>query len=84
MTHLLQPPEPIQVECTADGLPVEFHWQGRAQPIVEICNHWRLQTGWWQDELASDTYKVLTAAGLLCLIVHDRRLDQWWLERVYE
>jgi hypothetical protein len=82
MTRLLREHPAIEVELDSDGEPVAFRWNGRRE-AVEVCNHWRVEDGWWNRPIARDYFKV---AGLhwLALLYQDRIDGTWHLERLYD
>ena len=66
--------------------PLGFSWQGAPRRIVEICNHWRLHTWWWDPgrTVWRGYLKVSTADGFLCQIYHGLLSDDWFLARIYD
>jgi hypothetical protein len=72
-----------RVVCEA---PDGFDWQQQPQRILEVCNRWRIHTRWWEAQQAiwREYWKVVTDAGLLCLIYRDLESGGWFLARVYD
>ena len=66
--------------------PAGFSWQHRSQRVLEVCNRWRIHTRWWEPQQAvwREYWKVVTDAGLLCLIYRDVEAGKWFLARVYD
>ena len=56
------------------------------QHVLEVCNRWRIHTRWWEPQQAiwREYWKVVTDAGLLCLIYQDLGEGGWFLARVYD
>ncbi|MFN8499212.1 MAG: hypothetical protein U0641_15290 [Anaerolineae bacterium] len=86
MGVMWQQGEPIGGECDADGQIVAFAWQGQRYPVERVCNRWRVSEEWWRTEPAAwrEYLKVVTRAGVLCLIAQDLGSGAWWLIRVYD
>jgi hypothetical protein len=68
----------------ADTGPYGFTWTGRMYKTARVCNAWRAHTGWWQQEVWRDYFKLQTEDGLLCTVYHDLLLDRWYLARIYD
>lgn len=83
MTRLWAGGREITVRASAAG-PVDFTCAGRMYRTAHIGNTWRAHTGWWQQEVWRDYFKLQTEDGLLCTIAHDLLLDRWYLVRVYD
>ncbi|WP_168581327.1 DUF6504 family protein [Gephyromycinifex aptenodytis] len=41
----------VEVETSADDVPVRFSWHGRRYDVVEILERWRARSAWWRDAL---------------------------------
>ncbi len=53
-TRQLDPPEPIDVECTRDGTPCLIFWRGRRLRIARVTGPERLSGDWWKDGYSRD------------------------------
>lgn len=79
-------PDGIPVWVWGEGeTPEGFVWQGTGQRIVQVCNRWRIHTGWWDEAQAlwREYVKVATDGGYLCLLYRDRS-GGWFLSRLYD
>ena len=86
MTRLWAEGDAIEVEIQA-GAPVRFRWQGGWHTVSEVCNRWRVETGWWAPRSAEATreyWKLITGDGLLIAMYHDLRSDDWRMARLYD
>ena len=85
MTRLWPKGEPIEA-WAGEKMPAGFYWHQAPQRILDICNHWRIHTRWWEPQQAiwREYWKVVTNAGLLCLIYRDLQAGEWFLARVYD
>jgi hypothetical protein len=86
VTHLWPQGEPIQVETGSNGTPRAFVWRGMRHPVAAVANRWRVQASWWMpgSEAWQEYIKLTTADGLLCILAHDLRNDEWRLIRLYD
>ena len=86
MTRLFQPAIPITVEADEDGCPQQFRWQARLHPVERIDQHWQIDTGWWTATgyTSRAYFALITQAGLLCVVYHDRLADAWYLSSAYD
>ncbi len=66
------------------GEPRAFAWRGERRKVESICRRWRVEDGWWRQEIARDYYQIATADHLLCVVFWDRPRGRWFLERVYD
>ena len=82
MTRLLREHPSIDVELDAGGALVAISWAGRRE-VVEVCNRWRVEEGWWRQPIARDYFKVV-GEHWLALIYFDRVAGSWHLERLYD
>ena len=84
MTRLWPGGERIAV-WGGDEPPAGLVAEGQCHRIVEVCNHWRIHTRWWEAEAVWREYwKMTTDTGLLCLLYHDLRTGNWFLARLYD
>ncbi|MDI7277123.1 MAG: hypothetical protein QME94_14200 [Anaerolineae bacterium] len=84
MTHLWTVGPEIAVQSEDEPGPASFIWAGRLHRVATFCNSWRVHTGWWQQEVWRDYYKVQTEDGLLCVIYHDLLKGCWHLASIYD
>jgi hypothetical protein len=76
----------VVVETSSSGmLPVAFMWWEVRHPVAGILNRWRVDTGWWEERLWRDYFRLYTAnPGLLVVLFHDLVTDLWYMERMYD
>lgn len=82
MSRLYKPARTIEVEADEQGRPLLVNWRGgayRGQP----CGHWRIHTGWWEEEVWRDYY-LWEGEGLVCEVYRDRLGEGWYMHRVYD
>jgi hypothetical protein len=84
MTRLIQPPDPIDVECDADGSPLHITWRGQQHTVAHIANSWRADAEWWRARQWRQYLKVTTNTGLLITIYHDLGSGAWYIQRLYD
>ena len=82
MSKLYRPPRPLQVAADAAGRPVAVRWRG-ALYRGQAHSHWRIHTGWWEEEIWRDYY-LWEGEGLLCELYRDRLRGDWYMHRVYD
>jgi hypothetical protein len=82
VSKLYKPARPIEVVADESGKPVAVRWRG-AIYRGETTDHWRIQTGWWEEEVSRDYY-LLDAKDLVCEVYRDRLQDGWYMHRVYD
>jgi hypothetical protein len=83
MTHSWTVGPEITVSTDDEG-PWTFTWAGQTHHVATLCNAWRVHTGWWQQEVWRDYYKVQTEDGLLCVLYHDLLRERWHLVSIYD
>jgi hypothetical protein len=79
-------PEGEAIESWGSGEVADgFYWHCRPQPILDVCNRWRVHTRWWEPQqgIWREYCKVVTDTGMLCLIYRDSGVG-WFLARVYD
>lgn len=75
----------VTVETTGQGtLPVVFVWGAARHPVAGIIRRWRVDTGWWEDRVWRDYFRLYTETGLLVVLFHDLTTGTWALERLYD
>jgi hypothetical protein len=69
-----------------ETMPAGFVWQGTSHQIAEVCNRWRVHTGWWEpgQAVSREYLKVATNSGFLCQVYRDLCTGQWFLTRLYD
>lgn len=51
---------PIQVSVAPNQAPTAFRWRQLDYDVIELLDHWRIQTRWWEEtEERRDYYQVL-------------------------
>ena len=77
------PALPVEVAVTrATGRPARLRWRGRVERVVTVEAEWEAEYGWWQGEpeaIRRHYYRLLTGAGMLCLVYRDLGSDRWYL-----
>ena len=87
MTRIFEGGQPIAVTCDANGKPMRFTWRGHVNKIDRILETWEVHTDWWdsEGEVHRTNWAVLTAEGVLCVIIADHLAGgAWHLLRVYD
>ncbi|MEJ2753190.1 MAG: hypothetical protein P8169_11030 [Chloroflexota bacterium] len=74
----------LQVDEDGAGAPQWIRWEGQRHSIVNITRHWRVRSDWWREAVWRDYFKLITDSGLLLIIFHDLRSDEWYLQRLYD
>ncbi|TMC90618.1 MAG: hypothetical protein E6I69_07785 [Chloroflexi bacterium] len=82
MTRLLSPPNEVMVTLRPGGIPafISGTWSGTVDPIAR----WKVETGWWNQSVVREYWKVLLNSELLCELYHDLARDEWFVERIYD
>lgn len=81
------PARAIEARCGDDGAPLSFHWRGRWERVRLLESTWEITTNWWQGAATAIQrryYRLLTRAGLWCVVYHDAVGDAWYLEQVLD
>lgn len=81
MSKLYDPPPQVDVQLDLQGLPTALYWRGTLYQ-GESLDHWRVQTEWWEQEVARDYY-LWSSNELICVIFRDAQ-QQWHLQRIYD
>ena len=86
---------PIRVIADRAGQPAALVLAGRLEPVLALCNRWRVRGDWWRREVYRDYFRLITESGRLCVVFRDlatqppsllekgERLATWFLERIY-
>ena len=83
-THIWRDGVSIQVECTAQGEPVLFTWNGQTHPVDMLIRQWRVDQEWWQKRLWRAYYRLSTQTGLLVILFQDLTTGEWFLQCLYD
>ena len=81
------PARSLAVWCaTPGGPPVRLRWQGRTHAVATIEARWRWTEGWWRgaDAARRVYYRLVTHAGLRCVVYCDLIDDGWYLEAILD
>ena len=86
MSRLWPQGQPINMQTDDGGRPLRFSWQNRVHSLLQIQQHWQVDTDWWSDEgrLWRDYLAVTTTNGLLCVVYRDLLSGEWYLSKVYD
>jgi protein ImuB len=84
-------PPAIRVRI-AGGRPVHVTGARRGLPsgvVTQAAGPWRTSGHWWSSQRTAqpwdrDEWDVALADGSMCRIFHDRALDRWFLDGVYD
>jgi protein ImuB len=84
----IRPPVPVHVAMHATK-PVSFRNRDHRFDVLEAFGPWRSSGSWWsKDHWDTEEWDVLASASdgktVACLLVQDRRLNQWSLEAYYD
>jgi len=82
MSKLYHPARPIEVETDERGCPVALRWRGMCSR-GRCLDHWRVHTGWWEDEVLRDCY-LFEGPYLFCEIYLDAFQGRWYMHRMYD
>jgi protein ImuB len=83
-SRLLDPPEPVDVEC-ADRTPRVLRWRGRRMPLADVQGPERLSGDWWSDAYARDYWRCADPDGNGTLILyHDHSSGSGWFVQGWE
>jgi protein ImuB len=83
-SRLLDPPEPVDVEC-ADRVPCVLRWRGRRMRLADVRGPERLSGDWWHDGYARDYWRCGDPDGDGTLILcHDRSSGSGWFVQGWE
>lgn len=84
MTRLWPDGVLVQVLDNSMGEPERITWQGRRHTVVEVLRRWRVKSDWWREAVWRDYFKLTTETGLLLIIYHDLKSEQWYIQRLYD
>ena len=85
MPRLWNEGKSLQVELK-DLWPMRFTWKGHTHAVRQIYDHWKIDTGWWDDakHISREYFELTTADGLLCAIYYDFLSESWYLAELYD
>jgi len=84
-TRQLDPPEPVDVECTDDGAPRLLLWRGRRLRLSRLRGPERLAGDWWKDGYARDYWRCDDPEGEGRLVLfHDHSSGSHWFVQGWE
>jgi hypothetical protein len=83
MTYLWAEGQPIDVKADERGTPRRITWRGRAHPVEQVANRWRVDEDWWCGRIWREYFKLTTRTGLL-VVYHDLLTGDWCLQRLYD
>jgi len=86
MSRLWPEGEPIVVQVDEQGRPLRFVWRTRLHQLVQVQQHWQVDTDWWSDDgrVWREYLAVTTTTGLLCVIYQDLLTESWFLAKIYD
>lgn len=84
MTRLWPQGEAIVVVSDSQGTPGAFEWQGRTHRVVRLGQRWRVDEGWWRQQVWREYFQVCTDTGLLMIVYRDLLTGRWYLQRLYD
>jgi len=84
----VRPPVPVHVVLHATK-PASFRAQESRFDVLEAFGPWRSSGSWWsKDQWDAEEWDVLASGrdgkSVACLLVQDRRLNEWRLEAYYD
>ena len=84
----VRPPVPVHVVLHATK-PSSFRDRENRFDVLEAFGPWRSNGSWWsKDQWDAEEWDVLAAGSdgrsIACLLVQDRRVDEWRLEAYYD
>jgi len=84
MSRLYNPARPVEVFADEQGSPTGLRWRGILHK-GQCHNHWRIHTGWWDEEVRRDYYLLTHEEGyLFCEVYFDALSGTWHLHRIYD
>lgn len=84
-TRQLDPPEPVDVECTDDGAPRLLLWRGRRLRLSRMLGPERLAGDWWKDGYARDYWRCDDPEGEGRLVLyHEHSSGSHWFVQGWE
>ena len=75
-------PEPLQVEESPAGLPVDVRLK-RRQSIIAIEDCWRIDDEWWRSEPVSRLYYAVILASGQRIVLSKNLIDGSWYRQTY-
>jgi hypothetical protein len=81
---LHDPPTHVEVRVDQDGQPTHVRLRRGSWSTVEIIRRWVVDADWWADHVQRDYWQLLVGDQVLVAVFRDRRLGEWFLERIYD
>jgi hypothetical protein len=81
MTKLYWDHPVISVRTASDGAPQALCWRG-AWYEGTCINHWRIETGWWEDQPTKRDFYLFDSEELLCEVYLEA--NKWHLHRIHD
>jgi hypothetical protein len=66
------------------GMPARFEWRGRRYTVVDVIGRWRIEGRWWEDGRDREYWRVEARGGAVWDLYHDRLIDRWHMERLWD
>jgi protein ImuB len=84
--RLLEAPEAIDVECSADGVPCALAWRGRRITVLRAVGPERLSGDWWRDGYRRDYWRCAPEGGAVAgeLLLYQDPRGAWHLQGWYD
>ena len=84
--RLLEAPEAIEVECSADGAPCALAWRGRRITVLRAVGPERLSGDWWRDGYRRDYWRCAPEGGAVAgeLLLYQDPRGAWHLQGWYD
>ncbi|MBI4318715.1 MAG: hypothetical protein HY675_09510 [Chloroflexi bacterium] len=66
-----------------DGKPAFVIRRGRKER-ARVCNNWRVEDGWWKENVSREYYRLITASGTIMVVYFERDDQGWYLEKIVD
>ena len=74
----LRPPRSLQVEASAEGVPLRLSLGGAWQDVTLVRSPWRIDQHWWRaDHIRRDYFRAAPQDGPPLTIYHDLVSGEW-------
>jgi hypothetical protein len=77
----LNRPRPIDIRADAAGRPLAVIDQGRARPVEQVQDVWRIDDEWWREPISRRYLTLLLADGALRTVFQDLTDGRWYEQR---
>jgi hypothetical protein len=75
----LKLPRALEVEASANGVPMRIRTGGVWQDVSLVRRPWRIDQHWWRERPVRRTYfEVMAADGPTLTIYHDHVSGEWF------